>query len=212
MNTIVCYGDSNTWGACPYTGRRYGSHIRWTGLLQTALGSEFRIIEAGLNGRTTIFDEPDDPYLNGRDMLIPTLRQAASVDLLILMLGTNDLKRHSAWEAANGMRNLLVMAQGQRDLFSKDKPEILVISPIAVEEPYFVTMADPRGYCNHQESLLFANYMKQFARQERVHFLDAATVTGANPLPDGDGIHLDKTGHKELFVAVLEQVQEILKP
>lgn len=211
MKTIVCYGDSNTWGACPYTGNRYGSHIRWTGLLQSALGDDFRVIEAGLNGRTTIYDEPDDPYLSGRDMLVPTLRQAEPVDLLILMLGTNDLKRHSAFDAVSGILQLVRMAKKESALFTKNKVEILVISPTTVEEPYFDTMADPRGHCNHEESLLFAHWMKYGARQERAHFLDAADYAKPKAQPDGDGIHLDKEAHKELATAILEEVQRILK-
>ncbi|MFI3313003.1 MAG: GDSL-type esterase/lipase family protein [Eubacteriales bacterium] len=210
MKTILCYGDSNTWGACPYTGNRYGLHIRWTGLLQSALGTDFRIIEAGLNGRTTIYSEPDDPYLNGRDMLIPTLRQAEPVDLLILMLGTNDLKRHSAFDATSGITQLVKMAKEQTNLFTKGKPQILVISPVTVEEPYFPLMADPRGHCNHQESLKFAGLMQYAARAQRVHFLDAATVAAPKAQPDGDGIHLDKEGHADLAKAILAEVQRIL--
>ncbi len=211
MKTIICYGDSNTWGACPYTGNRYGSHIRWTGLLQTALGGDYRIIEAGLNGRTTIYSEPDDPYLNGQDMLVPTMRQAEPVDLLILMLGTNDLKRHSAFDATIGILQLVRTAKRESALFTKGKAEILVISPVTVEEPYFDTMADPRGHCNHEESLKFAQLMQYGARQERVHFLDAAAYAAPKPQPDGDGIHLDKEGHKELAAAVLAEIQSIFK-
>lgn len=210
MKTIVCYGDSNTWGACPYTGKRYGSSIRWTGILQSVTKNDCRIIEAGLNGRTTIYDEPDDFYLNGRAMLVPTLRQAEPVDLLILMLGTNDLKRHTAFDATCGILQLVRMAKEQSALFAKGKPQILVVSPVTVEEPYFLTMADPQSHCNHGESLKFAELFHYAARSERVHFLDAATVAAPKAQPDGDGIHLDKEGHAELAKAILAEVEHIL--
>ncbi len=93
MKKILCYGDSNTWGHIPVTGGRYGDDVRWTGVLQAALGEGYRVIEEGLNGRTTVHDDPiEGVYKNGKHYLIPCLESHRPLDLVIMMLGTNDLK------------------------------------------------------------------------------------------------------------------------
>jgi lysophospholipase L1-like esterase len=93
MKTILCYGDSNTWGYAPGTGKRYLRHERWTGVLQQLLGSNAVVIEEGLNGRTTTLDDPTKPFRNGKDYLIPCLDSHAPLDLVVLMLGTEHVWR-----------------------------------------------------------------------------------------------------------------------
>ena len=93
MKTILCYGDSNTFGYIPETGMRYPKNIRWPGHLQEVLDAEsFSVIEEGCNGRTTIDDDPVEGWKNGLDYLKPCLNSHRPVDIVILMLGTNDLK------------------------------------------------------------------------------------------------------------------------
>ena len=92
MKHVLCYGDSNTWGFTPVTGKRYDEHTRWTGLLQDLLGDAWRVHEAGLNARTSIYDDPFKPYLNGRDMIRGILVSEKPLDVVVLSLGTNDLK------------------------------------------------------------------------------------------------------------------------
>ena len=92
MKNILCFGDSNTWGYVPGTGNRYPKQIRWTGLLQNLLGDSFFIIEEGLNGRTTVLDDPTRIAKNGMTYLRPCLDSQAPIDLVVMMLGTNDCK------------------------------------------------------------------------------------------------------------------------
>ena len=89
---IVCYGDSNTHGYCAETGGRFNEEERWTCLLQAYLGDQFLVLEEGLSGRTTCFDDPIHEGLCGLDYLYPCLMSHEPVDLLIIMLGTNDTK------------------------------------------------------------------------------------------------------------------------
>src|SRR5659263_446679 len=90
--TILCYGDSNTWGFVPGSeGERFLWEVRWPGVLQAELGSEYRVIEEGLSGRTTVLDNPLEAYRNGREYLLPCLHSHQPLDLVVIFLGTNDL-------------------------------------------------------------------------------------------------------------------------
>ena len=103
--TVLCYGDSNTYGYIPETGMRYPKEIRYPGKLQLLLGDDYLVIEEGCNGRTTIHDDPEDGWKNGLDYLKPCLNSHKPVDIVILMLGSNDLKdtfHLSAEEIAHG--------------------------------------------------------------------------------------------------------------
>ncbi len=110
MKTVLCFGDSNTWGYTPGTGQRLAVGIRWAGVLQNKLVGGFSVIEEGLNGRTTIFSDPDSPFRSGEDYLLPCLESHSPVDLVIIMLGTNDLKDKFGLrpeDIAAGMEKLL---------------------------------------------------------------------------------------------------------
>ena len=112
MKTILCYGDSNTWGYVPGSGKRYVENQRWTGVMQNLLGDSFRVIEEGLNARTTVLDDPTRAFRNGKEYLIPCLDSHAPIDVIILMLGTNDLKHRfglSAFDIGANIATLIEM-------------------------------------------------------------------------------------------------------
>ena len=130
--TILCYGDSNTYGYNPLNGLRYAKGIRWTGCLQEMLGEEYSIIEEGCNGRTTVFDDPLEGWKNGLDYLRPCLNSHKPIDIVILMLGSNDLKTTfgaTAKEIADGVEILVDVIK----TFSMEKqgfePVIILLSP-----------------------------------------------------------------------------------
>ena len=100
MKRILCFGDSNTWGFAPKDGYRFDENTRWTGLVQKAL-PQYKIIEEGLNGRTALWDDPIEGYKNGKEYLIPCLASQSPLDLVILMLGTNDCKTRFALTASD---------------------------------------------------------------------------------------------------------------
>jgi lysophospholipase L1-like esterase len=110
VKTILCYGDSNTWGCIPLTGpqppRRYGPARRWPGVLRRELGDGYWIVEEGLNGRTTVWDDPLEPFRSGKELLVPCLMTHEPIDLVIVMLGTNDLRsRYLLNPAVNPLRS-----------------------------------------------------------------------------------------------------------
>ena len=94
MKKVLCYGDSNTWGYIPGSGGRFVYSLRWTGVLQISLGPEYQIFEEGLNGRTTGSEDPEESGRNGARSLASIMEQYKPLDLIIIMLGTNDLKQH----------------------------------------------------------------------------------------------------------------------
>lgn len=92
MTTILCYGDSNTYGYNPVNGLRYPKDVRWTGVLQKLLGEQYAVIEEGCNGRTTVFEDIAEPWKAGLGYLKPCLNTHKPIDFVIMMLGSNDLK------------------------------------------------------------------------------------------------------------------------
>ena len=140
--TIVCFGDSNTHGYNSSNDGRLTEQERWTCLLDTYLGDEYRIIEEGLGGRTTVFDDPIFEGLSGLAYLFPCLMSHEPVDLLIIMLGTNDTKERFRATPANIAKGLERLTQKAIDTTAawRDKPNILLIAPAPIEPGYENTL------------------------------------------------------------------------
>ncbi|MDI9594228.1 MAG: SGNH/GDSL hydrolase family protein, partial [Atribacterota bacterium] len=132
VKEILCFGDSLTWGWNPVDRGRYPFEKRWTGVLQKELGKDYRIIEEGLNGRTTIWDDPIEGEKNGKKYLIPCLESHLPLDLVIIMLGTNDLKlrfNKSAFDIAAAADSLIQLVQKSRAGRDSQSPKALLVSP-----------------------------------------------------------------------------------
>ena len=113
MKTIMCYGDSNTFGTNPHGGR-WRREVRWTGKLQQLLGDQYYVIEEGCGGRTTVWNDDLELFKNGRKSLPVALATHKPIDLVIIMLGTNDCKtRFQALpcDIAEGVRQLAELVQ-----------------------------------------------------------------------------------------------------
>jgi len=196
MKNILCYGDSNTWGYVPGTGERFSREDRWPGLLQQSLGNTYRIIEAGLNGRTTVFDDPGKPGCNGLTGLGGVLESCPDLAMVILMLGTNDLKHHlhvSAIETAQGIARLVERIATDSPGASRDTPEILIVSPPGIRAGS--VSSGPLFQGAREKSRQFPRLLAEVARNKGCHFLDAAKFVSPGPV---DGVHLDKRGHARL--------------
>lgn len=207
MKTILCYGDSNTWGFNPLTGERYPRSERWTGRLALELGNEFHVIEEGLNGRTTVWDDPIEGYKNGKEYLIPCLESHSPLDLVTILLGTNDLKMRfsvSAYDIATSAGVLVDIVQKSATGINNTAPQVLLISP-----PVVGTLSDYAEMFQdaHTKSKRFAQYYRQVADEYHCHFLDAATIIVSSNL---DGIHWESSEHRKLGQAVAARVREIL--
>jgi lysophospholipase L1-like esterase len=207
--TVVCYGDSNTHGFDPASGERFPPGVRWPGVMGAALGPGFLVIEEALGGRTTVWDSPLAPGRNGRDYLLPCLWSHAPVDLLIIMLGTNDLKRiHglSANEIASGAGVLVDLAQQSLAGPGHSPPGVLLVAPMPLAATTDRSELWGFGAAREASERLGPLY-GLVARMKGVRFLDAGKVVRTSPL---DGVHLDEDAHARLGSALAGAVREAL--
>jgi len=205
MKRILCYGDSNTWGYIGGSGNRYGADIRWTGRLAAAM-PECVIIEEGLNGRTTVFDDPLTPGANGMTYLEPCLKSHTPLDLVILSIGSNDLKVNVCGTASGAAMGVGMLADKTRQILGGRVP-ILIISPILIapeikEQPLWIFSPD----C-YEQSCQFPYFFGEAAKQHGCWLLDAQTV--AKPCRE-DSLHMDAESHAALAVAVEKEIQKII--
>ena len=209
MKNILCFGDSNTWGYSPVDGNRFPPDIRWTGVLQKSLGADYRIIEEGLNGRTTFINEEGEgarPFRSGSDVLPIILESHRPLDFVIIMLGTNDLKVEfnlSVEEIAQGAKTLCEMVLNSEYL-ADNIPQILLVSPTHIGS---TIMPDQEEFFNKArgQSLQFAEYYEKAAAELGVHFLDAANIVNVSEV---DGVHWDADQHVKFGKCVAQILLE----
>ncbi len=209
MITVLCYGDSNTYGYVPETGMRYPKDVRYPGRLQRLLGEEYSVIEEGCNGRTTIFDDPVDGWKNGLDYLKPCLNSHKPVDIVILMLGSNDLKATfhlTAKEIADGAAVLVEVIRS----FTKEKqgfiPRIILVSPPEIGKgirtsPFYGAFYEEAV----EESKKFPECYRAVADKYGCVFFNAADHIYPS---ETDSLHLTPEGHKVLAEKLCEVIRE----
>lgn len=204
--TILCYGDSNTWGYDPATKERFPEDVRWVGRLRRRLGEGFEIISEGLNGRTTVWDDPIEEYRNGKTYLRPCLESHRPIDLVVLMLGTNDLKKRfsvSAFDIGRSVGLLLDIIHKSGTGPKAGAPKILLISPPPVGR--LTEFAEMFEGAPAKSKLLAKHYSEQ-AKLYDCEFLDAGRVIRSS---DIDGIHLEAEEHTKLAEAIAEIVRKL---
>jgi len=201
---IVCFGDSNTHGYCADPAdcadgsMRFNEDERWTCLLQQRLGEDYLILEEGLSGRTTVFDDPLHESMSGLDVLYSTLMSHEPVDLLIIMLGTNDTKERLGANAACiglGMERLVMKAKSV-PAWRDGVPKILLIAPPHIGEGLYARPeGEPMGRGCPEKSRQLAAYFAAVAERQGCAFLDAEGKAEFNNL---DCMHLTRKGHRQL--------------
>ncbi len=216
MKNILNYGASNTWGFIPGSydvaaqlALRYLPHERWAGVLQNELGADYHIIEEGLNGRTTQFDdiENNKPYRNGLSQLTVTLESHYPLDLIIFMLGTNDTKiqfQQSAEQIAEGMRKLVQVVKNSNKGPRGNAPKILIIAPQPMIDIREINMQFDQQSVAKSEAL--AKYYEIVANQEKCEFLDAGLYVKSSMV---DGVHLEKAALQTLGKIVAQKIRTI---
>ena len=207
MKNILCFGDSNTWGYEPLVARRYPADVRWTGVLQNSLGDGFRVIEEGLNGRTNVTNEEGRPVRSGLDVLPILLESHRPLDLVVIMLGTNDLKHDfnlSAEQIADGARQVCRCVIDCEYLID-NPPQILLISPTHVE---LMTEEEQDIFIGAiEKSHELAEHYQAVADNLGIHFLDASKIVVKTDL---DGVHWDVDQHKDFGEALSGTIKQII--
>ena len=209
MKNILCFGDSNTFASHPLGGR-HPYDVRWTGRLQALLGAEYRVIEEGLGGRTTVFEDQISPGRNGRTALPMAIGTHHPLDLIIVMLGTNDLKEQyhvTTWDLARAMEQLMHIIDAYEYAPHYQKPQVLLVSPIEVGEDIENSPFGCFTRAAIAPSKEFAKIYAPVAEKYGAHFFDAASV--ARPSAE-DQLHMDESSHRALADALAVKVREIL--
>jgi lysophospholipase L1-like esterase len=195
MKTVLCYGDSNTWGYLATEGERLGRWERWPGVLQRELGDDVHVIEEGLNGRTTAFDVPEESHRNGLVFLPATLESHAPVDLLVLFLGVNDLFLPfplTAWRVAHAVGALVDAARRSEWGPGGGPPAVVVMVP-----PPFGDLGANRPWSPHgqEESTRLGEEFRTMATEHECEVVD---LTGSVAFAVPDGVHFDAGGHRTI--------------
>jgi lysophospholipase L1-like esterase len=186
---------------------RYPRDIRYPGRLQMLLGDDYAVVEEGCNGRTTIHDDPVDGWKNGLDYLRPCLHSHKPVDIVILMLGSNDLKATfhlTAGEIADGAGELVDVIRS----FTKEKqgfiPKIILVSPPEIgtgikSSPFYGAFYEEAV----EESRKFPQYYRATAEKYGCIFFNAAEYIYPS---ETDSLHLTPEGHRVLA----EKLSEVI--
>jgi len=208
MKNILCFGDSNTWGYTPLSGARYSINERWPRVLQANLGDKYHIIEEGLCGRTIASHMQDRPQRSGQELLPSLLESHSPLDLVIVMLGTNDLQHCfnlSAEEIASNIKSFCLMIKNN-EFICQHNPEtkILLISPTHLAE---LPIEDKDSFKGGQlKSKKLAKYYSQVATELNIEFLDADHFVKTTNI---DGIHWNKEQHNSFGGIISKTVEEI---
>ena len=207
MKTILCFGDSNTYGYVPGTeGERYAAAIRWPRRLAALLGEEYDVVEEGLNGRTTAFRDNLEPYRCGLDTILPCVLSHEPVDLLIVMLGTNDTKDRyhvKAEEIGFGLEELVMKVSGYYQ-FRAHKPQLLLVAPAPLGD-----MRDGVEFseASRAKSLRLSEIFAGVAERFGCAFLNAGAVVQELGC---DSIHFTPEDHRLLAQALAQQTKQLL--
>ena len=205
---VLCYGDSNTWGQNDDKnfGGRYTRNVRWTGKLQELLGNDYYIIEEGLGGRTTNLEHYNlaKQSRNGLTYFSPCVISHSPLDLVIIMLGTNDLKlqyQRSASEIADTLKLFIGEVKT-----NTPNAEVLLVSPIFVDDtaPKFTEYYD--GIYDMQsaeKSIHLGKKIERVATETGSLYFDASTVAKAGI----DGLHFDVQSHSSLAQALAKIIK-----
>jgi len=201
--TLLCFGDSNTWGFNPATWERYPQDIRWPGVLQNELGENYRVIEEGQNGRTAVEGKTFAGFNTAKTDLISALTNHAPLDLVILMLGTNDLLMNFSISPENvgkGIDVLLDIIRHSEAGPGGSAPAVLLLAPPPIGSTASETETRERAVT---QSYFFAERYASIAANFDCAFLNTGEIVRSSEI---DGSHLDASEHKKLGLAVTKQV------
>ena len=211
MTTILCFGDSNTHGTKPIPAQdvidRHGPAIRWPGIMAAELGAGYRIIEEGLPGRTTVHDDPiEGAHMNGLTALPMLIGSHSPLDLVILMLGTNDLKNRFAVSSTDIAASIERLVANLRVLCAapgRTQPRLLIVAPPPIQEVDWLAEKFVGGAAKSEK---LGAAIRRSADRLGAAFLDAGEHIAVSPI---DGLHYDADTHAVLGKAIAAAVRQL---
>lgn len=208
---IVCFGDSNTWGYDASSGGRFSEEIRWSSRLAKMLGDEFQVIEEGLSGRTSVIDDSLFEGLNGLHYLHPCLMSHSPLELVVIMLGTNDTKERfnfTSYNIAQGITRLANKAKSTAAGVDGGFPKVLVIAPPPIGSTYFETdIGKAMGVGCDSKSTQLGEHLSELLEVHQIDFLNTKGFVKMNNI---DYMHLDGEGHELLAQLVFDKIIRML--
>lgn len=202
MKQILCFGDSNTYGLIPATKDRYDWNTRWTGILSKKIEKNgYRVVEEGLCGRTTIFEDATRKGRKGADLLPIILETHKPIDTVVLMLGTNDCKTAYGATAEKIGSGIELLIKQIKD--SDPDINIILVSPIELGEGVWEEGFDTEFNENSVEvSKQLPEVYRKIAEKYDADFVAASEY--ARP-SSADREHLNEFGHRKLAEAIYNQ-------
>lgn len=208
---ILLYGDSLVYGKVSGENARLDSKTRFSCVLQDLLGGEYEVIEEGLRARTMSGENKSFPERNGLEQFGPILGSHLPLDLLVILLGTNDCNAtadKTPEKIAEELKEYSPIVKNWCKVLAAPIPQLLIVAPPYINEAYYdEVMARIFGKGAGSKTQELGFLYEKVARELGVEFLNSATV--CQPAP-GDGIHLDAQGNRQLAAAMHEKIKEIL--
>jgi len=212
MKQILIYSDSLSWGIIPNTRRRLPFEDRWTGIFEKELNKEsltVRVIENCLNGRRTVWGDPFKEGRNGSQGLAQVIEMHSPLELVILMLGTNDFQcthNNNAWLSAQGTVKLINIIRSSPIEPDMPIPKIMIVAPPEIIKPKGYIANKFKGAEGRYGGL--NNELKIVSKENNTDFFDSNIAITASNI---DGIHLDKEQHKILGQALAKHLKSSSK-
>ena len=210
MKTVLCYGDSNTYGYNPSNGLRYPKEIRWTTILQNLLGEEYDVIPEGLNGRTTAYDRQDGAFKNGLTALPFILDTHRPLDYVIFMLGTNDCNKDlklSADDIKIGMEKLIKETLYDMPIMQGYMPKIIIVVPAAIKDNYKNSpFSDQLDEDSIKKSRAIAPLYKELAYKYKLEYLNCLDELEVSSI---DSEHLTVDAHNKLAHLLKDKIYQL---
>lgn len=207
MKNILVYADSLSWGIIPETRNRLAFEARWPGVLENTLitqGKKIRVIENCLNGRRTVLDDPFKAGRNGAAGLAQVIEMHSPLELVVLMLGTNDFQythQNNAWLCAQGINTLIQIIRNAPIEPGMPTPDILVVCPPKITQPK--GSIAPKFASAESRDQGLPEALEVVCTSAKTYFFDANSVIHASAI---DGIHLDQADHKILGEALAQAI------
>ncbi len=214
---IVCFGDSNTWGLDSVEKRRFDEDTRWTKIVEKNLNIKMNveIIEEGLNGRTSVLNDPLKEGLNGIEYIYPSILTNSPIDILVIMLGTNDSKERYSMTSYDIASGIIRLANKAKDTLNslierdKTKAKILIIAPARIKSSYkHVDSINSFGENADKKTKDLPEILEKLSKENNFYFLNADEKVKVG---DNDYVHLDQKGHKDMSELVTNKILELLK-